>query len=49
MTEPEKNGSDAVSEVNFNADTQEDRRLVRKVDLRFIILSAEFSLSDNLT
>ncbi|KAK0244214.1 major facilitator superfamily domain-containing protein [Armillaria nabsnona] len=36
MTEPEKNGSDTVSEVNFNADTQEDRRLVRKVDLRLI-------------
>ncbi|PBK97684.1 MFS general substrate transporter [Armillaria gallica] len=39
MTELEKNGSDAVSEVNFNADTQEDRRLVRKVDLRIIGLA----------
>ncbi|SJL07512.1 uncharacterized protein ARMOST_10862 [Armillaria ostoyae] len=46
MTEPEKNGSEAVSEVNFNTDAQEDRRLVRKVDLRLIpILTLLYLLS----
>ncbi|KAK0439771.1 major facilitator superfamily domain-containing protein [Armillaria borealis] len=46
MTELKKNRSDAVSEVDFNADTQEDRKLVRKVDLRLIpILTLLYLLS----